>query len=645
MKLKVICSTVLLAFSFNYAALFSDPVSAQERPKPSVQGKPTSPKRDEADSKDQIQQRLMTRVREVLRTIAENSKQWKDASAAARAQAQVADLLWESEPDAARIYLAQAWATASSVEEAKQERSRFRNESARDGVRRDVLLIARRRASDLAKQWLKQMAQEAEDAHDSEPRGVFDDRTARSAVLLQMALQTADNDPQAAADLAVDSLQDGVSFGLQQVLIKLQEKSFDLAQKVFRAALNRVQTSGLIDPSELLILYSYLYSPGRIVAANTGDNRGSRQLAISQNRPLITAAARLNPALASEFLNVAVDVLLKTPLPSTTADPQSAARVQLSVINALITEMSRQLPERAAALQSRAQQIEAEAHYSTTPTQPRTDLPAPQPGETSKDYADRRVDLLEKAAENETFQLNRDIAFAKAALATTVERYERGLSLAGKIDDETLRVGVKNWLVYRAALNLIKAGEASEAYELNAKNADPLQRAAVLVIAAQKAVKDKDLIHARQWLDEARVLVGKAEADENRTRIAFGIVAAYGQFDKLMALQTFSEAVRLLSQTSTVSDDDRAPLVRRFSGVSTLADFTYGTNGFGLKAAIKTFAPEQFEDVLSAINGISSPEARGTAVIALCQQYLQTKLKRVEQTSGVTAVKSNASSK
>lgn len=641
MKSKVIYAPVLLAFFFNHLAAAHHPLNAQEKPKPPAQTKPASSRTDETDLQNQIRRQLMTRIGEVLRATAENSKQWKDAAVAANAQAQIADLLWESEPETARSYLTQAWTTASHVEEAKQERSRFRNESARDSVRRDVLLVARRRAPDLAKQWLTQMAQEAEDERDSQPRGVFDDRTARSTVLLQMALQTADNDPQAASDLAVESLQDGISFGLQQVLAKLQEKSFDLAQKVFHAALSRVQMSGLSDPNELLILSSYLYTPGQIMAANTGDNRGSRQLAISQNRPHIAAAASLNPALALEFLNVAADVLLNTPLPAATGDPQATARAQLSVISSLLTEMSRQLPEKAAALQSRARQIETDAHFSTVPASPRADLPAPVAGETSAGYADRRVDLLEKAAENETYQLGRDIAYAKAALATTVERYERGLSLAGKIDDETLRAGVKNWLLYRAALNLIKAGDANQASELNAKNTDPLQRAAVLVMGAQKFVKDKDLIHARQWLDEARALVGKADADDNRLRIAFGIVAAYSQVDKLMTLQSLSEAVHLLDQTSTVSNDERAPLVKRFSGITTLADFTYGTNGFGLKAAIKAFAPDQFEDVLYILNNIPSPEARGTAIIALCQEYLQAKLRKPEKAPGSPVVKSS----
>ena len=118
------------------------------------------------------------------------------------------------------------------------------------------------RAPELAEKWLDEMAREADEGRGDGPRGAFDDRTGRSTVLLQMAIQAADSDPKAAAGLATESLRDGVSFGFQWALIKIQEKDFDLGRPVFRAALTRLRIAGVQDPNELLILYSYLYTPG-----------------------------------------------------------------------------------------------------------------------------------------------------------------------------------------------------------------------------------------------------------------------------------------------------------------------------------------------------------------------------------------------
>lgn len=134
---------------------------------------------------------------------------------------------------------------------------------------------------------------------------------------------------------------------------------------------------------------------------------------------------------------------------------------------------------------------------------------------------------------------------------------------------------------------------------------------------------------ARQWLEEARALTGHADAEENRSRVAFGIVSTYGQFDRAMALQSLSDAVRWLNQVDVlVKDEDRAPLIKRFSGFTNLSDFTYGTKGFGFETALRVFSSEQFDEVLSIINTISARETRGIGVVLLCEQNLKAALPR-----------------
>ncbi len=122
--------------------------------------------------------------------------------------------------------------------------------------------------------------------------------SARSAVLLETALGIAKENPQAAASLAIDSLRDGISFGWQTVLIALQAESGNLAERVLRAALNRLVTVG-------------------------------------KSASTIAPAAQSNPALAAEFLRVATGLLLNAPLPSATPNPPVTARAQISVINSL----------------------------------------------------------------------------------------------------------------------------------------------------------------------------------------------------------------------------------------------------------------------------------------------------------------------
>jgi hypothetical protein len=581
-----------------------------------------SPASGDMELEKRLREQQVARILAVLSATADDAKSWRDSAAASKVQAQIADAVWDADSALARAYLVRAWETASKVEEPKRERSPFRNESLRTEARREVILVARKRAPDLSRKWLEQMAQEAEQTN--QDRGAFDDRTARSTLLLQMALQIVRENPEAAAALVIESLEDGVSFGFQQVLIRIQEKNLELSQTVFRAALSRLKTAGMVDPNELLILYAYLYTPGRIVAANTGDNRGQIQLAVGRNRPQISAVAQLNPALAVDFLRLAANLLLTAPLPATTADPTLTARSHLSVINTLMGPISQRLPELAVVLQTRAQQIATNAHFSAAPQSAPANLPAALPGETSATYAERRVDLLEEEARNERFVLGRDIAYAKAALATTVESYPRGWDLAGKIDDVSLRDNLRNWLTYRISLHNISLLKLDRAYELSAKNSDPVQRAAILVVGARRLIMAKEIPRASQWLLEARSQIRKAEPDEYAARVAIGVVSTYGKFDRVTAFEALSEAVRIIGRTNlNPRDEDQAPAIKRFSGLEASPDFTYDTEGFSLKSAVNAFGPEQFEDVLGVANRIQPAELQGLTIIELCRKYLQ----------------------
>jgi len=579
----------------------------------------TSP---EAEMQQQQKQQQILRILAVLRTTGDGATDWNDAAAASRTQAQIADLMWDYDAEAGRYYLTKGWESARRIDYPKQQRSAFRNTSSRTDSAREVMLVARKRAPDLAKKWLEQIVNDVDSDRANDQRGTFDDRTTRSAVLLQMAMQIVGQNPEAAAAMAIESLTDGVSFGFQEALLRIQEQDFGLAQRVFRAALSRLRTVGMVDPNELLILNAYLYTPGRTMATNTGDNPNQIQLAVGLNQPRITAAAQLNPALAVEFLTVAADLLLTAPSPSTTSDPPLTSRAQISAITSIIAKVAQVSPEKGAMLAQRLQLLTAEAQFTSEPSKaPEGELETRR-GETASEYNERRVDYLEKLAEQEKTTLGRDISYAKAALATTVDRHQRGRDIAGKIDDEELRENVRNSIVYRATLRLISLNDLDRAYDLTSKNTDVVQRAASLVVGAQSLLRAKDTTRAAQWLQEARALIRRVDPDESSVRVAFGVVSAYGKFDSLIAFDALSEAVRMMDKTKlTPGDPDRVPLLQRFSGLE-MPDFTSGTAGFSLKAAISGFGSKDFEAVLDAINKITLKDLRGVATLELCRKYL-----------------------
>jgi hypothetical protein len=599
---------------------FDSPRAAQDQVKsPPARTRPADkPNRrpPEASSPGETKKPFLETAVGALISTAEDSVNWRDAAAAVNVQAQVADILWDKNAALARKYLVVAWDTTAHVEESGRETNRYINTSEQTNARRKVIAVAKKHAPELAEKWLEQLTEDSEAAANKAPRGVFDDRTPRSAVLLQMAMQAVSDDPKAAAELASESMLDGISFGLQNVLLSIQEKDPDLAATVFRRALARLESAGMVDANELLILSSYLYTPGRIIGANTTENRNSFTMAVSRNAPRVTAAARMYPALAQQFIEVAARLLMNAPMPATTDTPQETARVQISAIQTLMPFIARQEPELATALQGRVRQIEAEANFSAVPTSSHAN-PTAGTGEVED-----RVTQLEELASKEVSSVGRDIAYVKAAMATTVETYERGISLADKISDTSLRKRVSSWLRYRATISLAAQGKLEKAYEINAHNDDPEQRATGLIICAQRLVK-KDKGQARTWLQEARSLIAKADANERWANIAFGLVSAYAQIDSASALQYLSEAINVANEVDgALSITEKAPAVNGISGIKS-ADITYGTTGFGVESAIKSLDDAVFMPALTELYTLKRPETRGFAVVTLCRKYLQ----------------------
>ena len=571
---------------------------------------------------------INSRVLNVLRETADDAKSWDDAKTSAQVQARIADVVWDIDPLSAEKYLTQAWEKSKDVKESGEKKSEYRNSSPRVEASGEVLLVARKRAPLLKEKWLAELTDLAEEDFQKHNNGVFDDRTARSSVLLQMAMQTATENPEAAAAFAIESLRDGISFGLQNVLIAIQEKNPELAQKVFRAALQRLQNVGIQSPGEILILYSYVYTPGRVFAAGNSANQGQSTLAIAQNRPQIKTMAELNPGLALDFLRISAGALLRLPYP---ADEKNA-REQTGAINTVLSRAGNSLPQQSLALQERLTTILASTNYSPVPASAPEDSVPHQKGEKVEDYRSRVIDNLVEKAEKESNLLRRDILFAQAALKTTAELFERGISIAEKIQDKEFRKQIINFVIYRKTLDEIKSDNFDNAYKILSKNSNDKQKAASLIVGANKLKKQKDTTRINYWLSDAEKLFRKAEkSDEDWIKIGFGLVNANSETNRIESSDIFRQTAKLIDEETKIEiGDDHAPLASGFSGVDFI-NFLDDTKGFSLKSAILSFSREDFEDALSSLKSIKNPQTRGFGILILSENYLKNSQKQLRE--------------
>ena len=136
-------------------------------------------------------------------------------------------------------------------------------------------------------------------------------------------------------------------------------------------------------------------------------------------------------------------------------------------------------------------------------------------------------------------------------------------------------------------------------------------------------IEEQDLSRARDWLREASNLITQAPLDGSWTKIALGIAAAYGKFDKLAALSALQEAVKLMNKFPEAPvDGEEPPSLARFSGVpGTESDIA--ATGFGLASAISSFEIEDFDVVRSILREIENSEARGSAMLRLSRHLLK----------------------
>lgn len=584
--------------------------------------KPIPPTNQNKKQEFTAQDSLNLRIIDVLGRTADEAKSWDDIKISSQIQAQAADLMWDFDPISAENYLIRAWDKAKQAKESEEKTSRFRNSSNRVEVSREVLTVARKRQPELAEKWLKELSDLAEEDFSKRNKGLFDDRTARSAVLLQMAMQAAETDVQAAASLATESLRDGVSFGFQSVLIKIQEKNAELAAQVFRTALRRINSAGISSANEIQILYSYLYTPGRISTTADSTSQGSTTIAVGRNRMRITSAAELYPALAQEFLQIAAQSLVKMPFLVGDENPESAAREQYGIINTILFRLGNNAPELSTALRGRLAAIVANANFTPNETPAPAGIKPAQQGESRSDYQKRLLDEISDNADKITNPLQRDIFIAQSVLRSDAEQFEKAKSIAEKIDDKELREQIINFLIYRTSLKFIKTDNFDDAYKLLQKNGETRQKAAILIVGGQKMIELKDFQQARDWLLEAQKLFDKNKtADEDWINLGFGLASSYARFDKIEAVRVLEQSGKLIKKDSAKYNNDKAPLAIGFSGLD-FSDFTFDTKNFSFNSAIKSFEKDSFENVLSALNEVNNPLAKGQGILALSQKNL-----------------------
>jgi hypothetical protein len=579
---------------------------------------------------------LRAQAQQLIGSAAAEAPKWDDERAAVRVLSKAADLLWDEDPLRARSWLTHAWELSRKVRDKGDPRSAVRvRGTARSRARSEILSVAQKHDAAFARQLVDTLNEETEETEFKSQRGLFDDRSARSEQLLGLAAANVESNPAVAESLAERSLADGISFRLQEVLLKLRARDPKLADRLFDAALGALTTS-FSQPSEGQVIASYLFTPGRVLAV---DEHSRLQVSVNPLAPVLaTTPAQADPARARRFLTVMQQRLLAMPPPSTAANPSAYAQDFLTLVKSLSGAYSRHAPDLWVPLQQRMVQFAPDAAVVRRPTaaEPEATRASAAAGLNEAERHLRYLDDLEEAAGNETDPVARKLAYLKAALSTDINELERGRRLASKIEEKELREQAISFLSYRAALDALDKKRTEEALNL-AGDAGPIQRATILISAAQAIAAERPRgetewqtgsrnLRVLELLTEAdKVLKREDDASGDALRVRLGLVAALAQADPIRAYSSMGEVVNLVNGMK--SFDFMENTMPRVSGLGEpTAELLLPQigGGYGITDAFKALARADLLGSVQLANRLTAPAGRGMILLEIGSSLLKT---------------------
>ena len=585
------------------------------------------------NEKEIKRQRQQARAISLIEQVGSEAELWDDKSSAVEALATAADLLWDRNPARARKWLTKAWDAIDQVPESEQNPvlKEFVRQSDRAQLKSIVLRVAHNHDPKLADKFVQQISEQQPEPR--KDRGAFDDRTARSEQLLWLAQQNLETNPQLAFALAQRSLADGLSFTLQNLMTGLRKKDVGLSNQLFDLALARF-SSGATDPSEAEVLSGYLFQPGISFSSNAAGQVIMTSSLMFRNEPPVV---KTEPERAHRFLLAAYQMFFTRPLPLETQEQRERAQKIWVFGNRNSGRYDSVAPEFSVPLKSYLTQLESKL-FPAGRGDPFANSRKPD-GEqrpSAQELYESRIAALEERAEKTADPAARNLAYVEAALAPTVEDYQRAKSIAEKITDQTLKADAISFVLYRAALAFVRKKEFDKASELTPQIAHAARRAIVKIALAQSLFGDEKAqgadaeelkLQQQKGLDllnEIERELRKEEPSSSVANILLSRVALIGKVDSdqgLVALEQSLQSINKLDRFNLKNSSAPRLGIKGSWRSESLADAPRA--GFGFRSAIDPLLPAEFENVLNLADNLKVREVRGLAQLEIARLYLE----------------------
>lgn len=552
---------------------------------------------------------------QLVSSLADDARSFKDNSLRVRVQARAADTLWNVDRPRARMLFERSWEAAQSVDQEGQrnaaaERQRYLSGRGGTGfipkppnLRGEVLRLVSGRDRALAETFLAKMDEENKrDAEDNKTQ-TFDsvEPPAATTQRLQVARQLLESgELEKSVAFAVPGLTRATSPGII-FLVVLRQKSAPRADQLFNIMLDRTAIDPLSDATSISLLSSYAFTPSVLV---TSTRDGLLMNPWTDTLP----PPQLAPTLRGKFFAVASQTLLR---------PVSRAELELTsagiagtyfTIKRLLPLFEQHEPEMAAALRAKLNMLSD--GVDPVPEQQRafTNAGLTSKTEESNDFEAR----LERAATI----AERNSLYALAAREAVMKNDLKAREYANAIEDNELKAAVRTFVDFILVSKALEQKDTEKTLQLiRSGTLTPLQRCwSYAEVAA--SLKSKAPEQATELIREATEEAEHIAVSSPESAQAWIMIARRAaEVDPSRRWPSALDAVKALNKANDYTGEEN-DIVVHFQTRKESVAMHIATPSAGLAGLFRSLAEDDIYQSASLAKSVTSEGPRATALLA-----------------------------
>jgi len=429
-----------------------------------------------------------------------------------------------------------------------------------------------------------------------------------------LALQLIETDPALSVRVAQSAVAVAVTARTLEFLGTLRKKDVGLANTFLSTALQSVVARRGTDINELLLLYTYVFSPMRVLWLNT-QGIVLRQIPgyqrVAQDYPV-------DSTLAQQFLQASAQILL--------SDPQyrqagTGPAGDLYFINLIKPQAAIYTPKLLAALSEQSDLLVGNLQPDQF-SRLQSDLERLSKAQTGAREGTANgasdVDSLLSRADALPPSPKRDYLYYMAAMAAIRKKqYEAASDIVEKVSEES-RARVKEFIGFSIAQQLVSDRQFEKAEQWAEHDTDLPRRAYLLtqIAGALLDTDSKDYVRATALLNEVERLASKFDVTREKIPVLLCEAEIYARFD----IPRASEVLRLAFKAANASEGytGNSKVTRQLE----VGDFGFFyeifNDNLSLSRALSRLAFSDFYGTVSTVRELQNRAFRVRAVISLC---------------------------